>query len=1000
VTFSGTPRTVLVFALSLALGLGLAAAFAPRFVDVRALAPGIAADLTRALGREVTVRGEVFLSFVTGPQLIVRDIATRPFDGTGLALAADEARADLSWRELALGRYTVATLALTRPRIEARWGALGTLARALPHLKLADGRLALHGLAEPLVIDNVEAEIAPAGADALRWTLAGRLDGVPVDLSGRLGSADRTGARAAELSLKLPEADATLALAGVLDPAPAFKGRATVTALHAADVAALAGIAAAAQVPVLAQPLTLSADIAADAARLDLANGSVALADQTAAFSAAAAFDAVPRFRLSVDLTRIDVQPWLGLFAPAPPGAAVRPALGRAFAGAAPWTADITVNGPALRLGDQVLRDAVLALVRADGQWTVRNAAVTLPGQARMSFAGSWGGLDAGAALDGAWRAEVQDVRGLLAWLGLDAAAVPAGRLGSLGASGTVQAGARLVTLNDLTVAFDLTQARGRVAFGWSADAPLTVDLDIDRLALDVYGPLIIRAATAMAGPMPAVADQAAGYGVTALAPWLAGLAQRRGSLRIAVPQLTWRDELNGRLGIDLAFGEGVVDVRSLAVEDAAAAVWLGGKIRNLAGVPTAEGIQIDVKVADPVRLARAARAELSPLLRALTPWSLTGALNGSLLDATLAFDGKLGPLALTARGTAAVVEQAARLETDVTLTHPSVAAVREALWGRTPALPRLDGPFSAAARLTLTGRTLALDGITLAIGRGAARGKLTVDATTSPKTVTADFSDIDLDLAALLPGAPPPIPPPGDWQGGIKLAGPRLIAALVHATDFNARLTAGKNAVELAEWQGKLFGGPAQLALQWTKNAGPVDKLQGQVVIAGADPALMLDGGLRASRGKADLTLSFVAEADTPSQWLPHLTGAGSLRVTLPAATGLKAVGPLAPLAAVVGAETPGDQTTSPLDASARFAVAHGVVAVEDLSVAANAYRAQFAGRVDLLRRAFDLAGTLKLKDRGLIVGPTAQLVLPPTVPMRITGPIAAPTIALELQR
>jgi hypothetical protein len=45
-------------------------------------------------------------------------------------------------------------------------------------------------------------------------------------------------------------------------------------------------------------------------------------------------------------------------------------------------------------------------------------------------------------------------------------------------------------------------------------------------------------------------------------------------------------------------------------------------------------------------------------------------------------------------------------------------------------------------------------------------------------------------------------------------------------------------------------------------------------------------------------------------------------------------------------------------------------------------------------------LKGMLKLRDRGLIVGPAAQLVLPPNVPITITGPIAAPTIKLDVSQ
>ena len=87
------------------------------------------------------------------------------------------------------------------------------------------------------------------------------------------------------------------------------------------------------------------------------------------------------------------------------------------------------------------------------------------------------------------------------------------------------------------------------------------------------------------------------------------------------MPILTWRDLLAGPLGIDVAFGDGFVDVRSIAFTDASgAAVWVGGKIKNLDGVPTAESLQFDMKVSDVARFARATRTDIAACIRVNGP--------------------------------------------------------------------------------------------------------------------------------------------------------------------------------------------------------------------------------------------------------------------------------------------------------------------------------------------------------------------------------------------
>lgn len=995
---SSTLRTALVAGLTLAGFVLVVAFFAPRMIDVRGMSPRIAAEMSQALGQPVQVRGDIFLSLVPTPRLIVRDVMT--VDGVPITLSAEEAQADLSWADLLLGRYTISKVSLVRPTIDMNWRAFSFAGGAVPRLSIERGQLNVLGLASPVEISNFNAELEPTSNGAVSWTLTGLLDGLAIESKGKLSSAGRNGARSLQSSLKLTEADVAVDITGVISTDAGFVGRAELSALRASEAFALSR--ALDLNPTrwawTREPLRLEAELKATLTQFVVDSGELKVGDQSVTFSGMANAGEQNQFSLKAELGSLDVARLLPV-GPAQSRSTEPQILDRLLASQTPWQGDIKINGQLLRLGEQTLRDLALDAGIEAAQWTVRNAALTLPGQTRLTFAGLWS--DDTAALEGAWRANSQDLRALLTWLDVDVASLPPERLSTLGATGTIQASDKAVVLSDLALGFDATQVTGRVSFGLGDSTPTSVNLDIDRLALDIYGPLLRRF---VMPPQPNATPSQPGYGVAPLAPWLSTFATQRATLRIAVAQLTWRDVLAGQLGVDIAFGDGVADIRSVAFEDVSgAALWLGGKIENLNAIPVADGLQFDLKVTDVARFARATRAQIPDPLRDLGPWLLTGAVNGSLVEAAVVMDGKVGPITLKARGAVGVPEGKPKYETTLEVAHPDMAALRTAMWGKKVFPTKISGPLAISAKVKLQEQQFSFEDVTAAFGPHQFQARIAVDDKGAIRDVKADITAINFDATALTDTPLLPIPVPGDWQGEVTLAGPLLKTSIFDARDFSARYVVAKNTAELAEWRGKLFDGPAQVAVKWAKEPDPsmperwAHLLQGQVVINDANPALMLVGLPTAQKGKADVTVSFKAQAPAPTEWMQALNGSGSFRTVLPANTTLKSSGALAPLSAIVRAESANGRTTTPLETSSTFTLTNGVVQLNDFAMKANAYTARFDGTVDLARDVFDLEGTLRLKDRGLIAGPTAKLVLPPTVPVTITGPMQAPTIKLD---
>jgi hypothetical protein len=996
---TGTLRTAFAFGAALIVIILGAAFIAPNAIDMRSAVPVISAELSNALGQPVQVRGRTTLSLIPSPKLVLKDVTATPTGDQGIALNAEEVHADLGWGDLLLGTYDVSRLVLVRPLITAPWHGVTPTGPALPKLIIDRGQLKLTGLAAPLDIEALDAELTPAANGGLAWTVSGMVDGLAIESEGRLGAVSRNGAQNLNVTIKLPEADVTLQLSGSRNTTEdRFTGKVVVAALHASDALALSQALDLdpGRWPVSREPLAITAEISAVGDQLTISNGEAKIGDQIAMLRAELNI-AAATFAANVELRALDVMRLLPA-APATEQPAQPRPLDRLFAVATPWRGEIKVNGQVLRLGEHVLRDAALDLHLEQAQWRIGNGAVTLPGQTRISFAGLWS--KDSDALEGTWRASSTDLRALLSWLGVAPDMLPAASFTSFAANGAVQANDKVVALDDISIGLDASQATGRIAFGWDPASPTSLALDIDRLALDVYGPLLgafIRT--------PAPANDAPGYGVAPVAPWLSALARQRGNIRLSVTQASWKEELTGQLGVDIALGDNTADIRSIAFTDSSgAALWIGGKIKNLDAVPVAESVQVDLKVNDVGRFARSADADVPDGLRNLTPWSLNAAVNGSLVEAAITLDGALGPLAVKSRGTLRAPEGQPSFDASFEMTHPNAAELRVALWPEATFETKIAGPMALTAHIKTAKRRTEVSDAVLSFGPHRFLAKVAVDDTAKPRAVTADISNINMDWTAMAPLPLLPIPAPGSWSGNVTLRGPHLKTPLVDARDFAARYVATLNKVELAEWSGRLFDGASQVALTWTKAPDAADPtrwshaLQGQVVVSDASTALMLPG--LATHGQADLTFNFAASGAQPVQWRETFSGTGEFNVVLPAHATLRNTGLFAPLAAVVRAEKPDGRTLTAVEGSGRFGMAKSVVTFGELAVRSNAYNANFTGSVDLSREVFDLAGILRLKDRGQIAGPSAQLVLPPTVPMAITGPLQAPTIKLDVSQ
>jgi hypothetical protein len=286
--------------------------------------------------------------------------------------------------------------------------------------------------------------------------------------------------------------------------------------------------------------------------------------------------------------------------------------------------------------GGEIRRLRAEAGIRPDGQPELRRLEATLPGEAALV----WTGAGPGAAdepLLGEVSLQAADLRGLLIWLGVAAADLPAGGLTSLDLTAQARLGADRIDLSGLRARLDASQIAGSLAYMGPPRPRLDAALTASRLNTALY-----------AMPLAAWTD------------WQARIAALDGSVDLKVDQLS-HDTLRGQ-GFRLRGGlvSGSLDLAELSVADfAGAALDVRGTIDLLLGAWDLTGVftvrepksilrqlgvdpPLEIGRLAPLRLEGQSRREASKTSLALhlaarnAEASLVGKLEGQPVDGAL----------------------------------------------------------------------------------------------------------------------------------------------------------------------------------------------------------------------------------------------------------------------------------------------------------------------------------------------------------------------------
>jgi uncharacterized protein involved in outer membrane biogenesis len=529
----------LLVAVGVAGAVVLAALFvAPSVIEWNGSHAALAAELSRATGRTVSLDGPIEATFLPAPRILANNVrlsgpSTDKSDhGDLLRLRAVELQVRLL--PLLTGHIVVERLTLVRPEIlvdtdetgRVTWvmdGAGGDLLPevALQRFAISNGTLVWrdHGHGVRARIENISLRLSadslsgPAKAEG-----SATIDDIPGQCTANGGrmSAQRkipfnVSLAASSLQAKGEFIGQFLAseqrLTGRIK-ASGDDARATLAALLGPNAGQ--GTAAA----LIAHPFSLDGRVSATPQLVEASDVIVNLADQraTGTVRVSGGEGTHPKaIEAAFSAPRLD----LDALATVPP----LPATVDSRSVPLPRDLDIGLDftSDAVLAAGKVVQGFSAKGALADGVIKIDGVEGQLPGAGSFRVSGSLAGQDR-LRFEGNVAANAANLRDLLSWLQIDASSIPSGRLGHASLAAKLSADAERAELSDVDLHVDSTRAHGTARLDYRDKPSVHLDLAADHLDLDAYRsddtkPLETAAAT----PVPGILSDISGGGSLAI---------------------------------------------------------------------------------------------------------------------------------------------------------------------------------------------------------------------------------------------------------------------------------------------------------------------------------------------------------------------------------------------------------------------------------------------------------------------------------------------------
>ncbi len=720
-------RTLLIVLGAILSLLILAVLVGPLLIDWNAFKPRLAEAVESATGRQLQIEGDLSLSLLPTPTLSAAGARLSNVEGGSepTMVSIDTLEVQVALAPLLGGDLQVESLVLVEPTIllerladgRVNWelspaapsapgrgggdgepaapdaetggdtgGEGGTpLSVTLERVVVEDGSL-IYRDAVAGTTERLEALDATLRAESLRGPFLlegrGRVRGTAAEFSFSTGQLALAGATPVTLVVTLPEAGAAEAR---------FSGR-----LTAGEEAALAGeltlggqnLLALAELAVpdaglpgtLAQAYRLSADLDYGGAALALSEIDLSMADTAVAGSTRVAFGEPTDLSAELTVSRLDLDALLrdGGGGGQDPAVPVEAAAGLAGDFALPDGLRAQLD---LQIGALVYRGEVVrqVLVNADLQQdrlALNQALALLPGGGNVVLSGD---LTEDAGLPrfvGQLEATADNLRAVLAWLGVGVEGVPSDRLRRTSLLAAIDATPQQASITGIDLEIDTSRITGGVALALRERLGVGLGLNVDRINLDAYIPQD-GASASPPRQRDATAEGATAEGATAegargaerqqqeqadadpgdpgqAASDAAGAAGAEGpdagppaatggtgaaglvgaidaNIDLTLGQVTYNGQAAREVTLDGTLQQGRLNLRRLTVGDLAGGAFsLSGVFTGLPDAPSVEDGSFDISVSDTGRLSRLLGQPADGVLAQLGGFRASGSASGS----------------------------------------------------------------------------------------------------------------------------------------------------------------------------------------------------------------------------------------------------------------------------------------------------------------------------------------------------------------------------------
>jgi len=1056
-------KRILIFVGAVVVALAGAVLIVPSFVDWTEYRDTFEQRLEAATGRDVEIDGAVAMSVLPRPALALEGVRVGSIPGATNAdfLAADSISVNLAVAPLLGGRVQFSSIELARPVIfaevladgRATWEfALGedgqessdTNADAesdlgIDSLLITDGTIRYSDASSGNVydIEGISAEIsAPALSGPFDVSATAGVNGTVWDVIATHG-AIRSG-RASTFVLELAALDT--ALTGRFAGATDFTGNSDLVSgrveFRAEQLGAALGAAGfseieAAPSSLLNDSASLSGEISVASSGLEAEELEIALGETSATGTGSFEWGAEPRFALDLQLGRTSLDGWIDGRADATTRHALMtlPSVFRSahaqdqasasFALPSNLSGTLDVTASLMEWRGQLLRNGRLAAILADGEVTITELGVDLPGNSSVAANGFLSVEEGAPLIDLDARFTSRNFRSFLAWWDAEPSAdiFPPGRLNALSIESRISVSPAQVELSNVAVTLDSTQATGSGRYELGQTSNLYLDLSIGSFDLDSYLPALLSRDNSIAEP---AGETQATNGESVLFPEL-GV-----SSTIRVKTLTAGGYIIDDFELDATVSGADIEVARLAGADLAGLSFqAAGRVKNALSAPQLSAFQIQANTSDTERVARAFAIDLPRLPLISAGMTVDARLTGDRNAADVEGSFSLGGLNSEFNGTASLAMSS--FDGDVALTHPDYATLLRALGLMYPEAVASPGSVAATASLKTEPGSVQVRTVEARAGENALAGTITTSTTDSGVNVTGQIAIENADFDVLFPSDPAEAlrqssrsrRVQSDAQVSERWSTEQFPQAMFDGVTASLDLTAGvlkgrglyleqvrapivitENTMSVSGWTAYVFGGAGTGDLRLASGAdlgiaALIDVKEADL----AKSALATSAGSVAS-GKLSLQAAVSGRGTSLSSLVSTLEGRGifvgqEIDAGDSGATGI-AGALIAPVRALsqLGGLLSGGVTKGLANMRASFAGAQGMFALSDATVQSNVYSGDFEGFIDVARWWVDVEGRVRLEANLITQLLGNRIQMPSLIPVTVTGPLESPNV------